>query len=224
MNKGVVLFPYNSVEKTMRLSVFGATGKTGLALCEQALAKGFDVTVCARDPSKLGALSQKVRVVEGTLDDGQAIAETVRGADVVVSALGTVDRKPNTVLSDATGRIIGAMEDEGVARLVAITSLGCGGSRDQVDSWIMRLLIKTLAKEIWADKDRQEEAIMASELDYLIVRPGGLTDKPAAGSWSVLREGETHKGRQMIARADVAGFILASLEKGDLGREALVVF
>ena len=208
----------------MRLTVFGATGKTGLLLCEQALAKGHKVTAYARDSSKLGGLQSRVRVIKGTLDDAGSIGEAVRGADAVVSALGTVDRKPNTVLSDATRRILQAMEDEGTARFTAITSLGCGASRGQVNSRIMRFLIKTLAKEIWADKDRQEEAIMASPLDYLIVRPGGLTDKPARGAWTEMREGESGKGRQMIARADVADYILQRLERGELGCEAVVIF
>ncbi|MEM6585606.1 MAG: SDR family oxidoreductase [Pseudomonadota bacterium] len=208
----------------MQLAIVGATGKTGLLLCEQALAKGHAVTAYVRDPAKLGTLGDRLSVVEGTLEDAEALSSAVRGADAVISALGTVDRKPNTVLSDATRRIVRAMEEEGVARLAAITSLGCGASRDQVNSRLMRFLIKTVAKEIWADKDRQEDVIRASELDYLIVRPGGLTDRPARGSWTIMREGEAQKGRQMIARADVAAFILQKLESGELGREAVVIF
>lgn len=208
----------------MRITIFGSTGKTGLELCKQAHAKGYQVTAYARSVARLGDLAERVRVVQGELNDAAAIGRAVEGADAVVSALGTVDRKPNTVLSAATRRIIEAMQAQGIARLVAITSLGCGASRDQVDSLIMRLLINTLAKEIWADKDRQEDVIRNSLLDYLIVRPGGLTDNPARGHWTVLREGERHKGRQMIPRADVAAFILEKLEAGDLGREALALF
>ncbi|MEM7688787.1 MAG: NAD(P)H-binding protein [Pseudomonadota bacterium] len=208
----------------MQMTIFGATGKTGLLLCEKAREHGHDVTAYVRDPAKLGSLADGIQVLRGALDETDALARAVDGSDVVVSALGTFDRKPNTILSDAMQRIIGAMEEQGVARLVAITSLGCGASRDQVNSRLMRLAIRTLAKEIWADKDRQEEAICASELDYLIVRPGGLTDKPARGSWTVLREGEAYKGRQMIARADVADYILTKIARGDLGREAVALF
>ncbi len=182
------------------------------------------MTAFVRDQSRLGDLADRVWVVEGTLEDSNAIEEAVRDSSAVVSALGTVDRKFNTVLSDATRRIAQAMESEGVVRFVAITSLGCGASRDQVNSWIMRLLIRTLAKQIWADKNRQEDVIHASEFDYLIVRPGGLTEKPASGSWTLMRKGGSQKGRQMISRADVAAFILKKLEEGELGREALTIF
>jgi uncharacterized protein YbjT (DUF2867 family) len=177
-----------------------------------------------RDPAKLGELAERVDAVTGSLEDNEAIARAMAGSQAVVSALGTFDRKPNTVLSDGTRRIVRAMEANGGMRLVAITSLGCGSSRSQVNSRLMRLLIRTLAKEIWADKDRQEEVIRASSLDYLIVRPGGLTDKQALGSWTELREGQSHKGKQMIARADVAGYILERLGRGELGREEVALF
>jgi uncharacterized protein YbjT (DUF2867 family) len=208
----------------MRLTIFGATGKTGRLLCEGALAQGCQVTAFARNPAKLDDLADQIEIVAGTLEDVGAIMRAIAGAQAVVSALGTFDRKPNTVLSEGTRQIVRAMEASGVMRLVAITSLGCGSSRTQVNSWVMRLLIKTLAREIWADKDRQEEVIKASSLDYLIVRPGGLTDKPARGSWTVLRPGEKSRGRQMIPRADVAAYILERLVAGELGREEVVLF
>ncbi len=208
----------------IRLTIFGATGKSGRLLCEGALARGHKVTAFVRDPAKLGDLVERVDVVTGSLEDKEAIVRAVVGAQAVVSALGTFERKPNTVLSDGTRQIVRAMEASGAARFVAITSLGCGSSREQVNSGFMRLLIKTLAKEIWADKDRQEEVIRTSSLDYLIVRPGGLSDKPARGSWTELRAGESHKGSQMISRADVATYILDRLAAGELGREEVVLF
>jgi len=207
-----------------KLTIFGATGKTGRLLCEGALAQSHAVTAFVREPAKLGGLAGRVDIVTGQLDDGPAIARAIAGADAVVSALGTVDRKPNTVLSDATGRIVQAMQAQGGVRFAAITSLGCGSSRTQVNSRLMRLLIKTLAKEIWADKDRQEDVIRASSLDYLIVRPGGLTDKPARGEWTELRAGESHKGSQMIARADVAAYILERIRCGEFGRDEVALF
>lgn len=208
----------------MKLTIFGATGKTGLLLCDLAVRAGHEVTAYVRDPAKLAQRAGDVTVVEGSLEDETAIRAAVEGRDAVISALGTFDRKPNTVLSEGTRRIIEAMQAAHVARLVAITSLGCGDSRAQVNNWIMRLVIKTIAKEIWADKDRQEKVIRASRLDYLVVRPGGLTDKPQRGTWTELRSGESSKGKQMIPRADVAGYIIKRLEKPALGQDFVVLF
>ncbi|HZK48634.1 MAG TPA: NAD(P)H-binding protein, partial [Thermoleophilia bacterium] len=49
----------------MKVVVFGATGRTGRLLVEGALARGHDVTAFVRAPNKLGALRDRVRVVQG---------------------------------------------------------------------------------------------------------------------------------------------------------------
>ena len=208
----------------MRIAVFGANGRTGQVLCAEALGRGHEITAYVRDKAKMAVADPRFEVVEGTLDNVGAMARALQGADAVVLALGTTDRKPNTVLSDGTRAIIDAMKTAGVEHLAAITSMGCGDSKSQVNSRIMRLVIKTFAKEIWADKNRQEAAIRASGLDYLIVRPGGLTEKPARGSWTELRTGESYKGSQMIPRADVATYILNRLETPSLGDDTVTLF
>ncbi|QIQ86598.1 NAD(P)-dependent oxidoreductase [Erythrobacter sp.] len=207
----------------MRIAVFGSTGRTGRLLCERALARGHEVTAHCRNAGKIADLDPAIRRVEGDLSDTAAIARALDGADVAVSALGTTSRKPNTVLSDATKAILAAMEQAGTRHFAAVTSLGCGDSYGQVNSRLMKLIIKTLAKEIWADKERQEEAIMRAGLDYLIVRPGGLTKGEASGEWTELRGGQRSKGKQMIARADVADYILTRCESLPFGNDTVML-
>jgi len=193
----------------MKLCVFGATGRTGLALLDQALAAGHEVTAVARAPEKLKAYEGRVRIVEAGFQDAAAVGEAVAGQDAVISTLGTVERKRNTVLSDGTRVIIDAMKAAGTRRFIVVTSLGCRESVKLIRSFVFReLIVKRLAKEIWADKDRQEELIEASGLDYTIARPGGLTDKPATGAYQVLGRYDPLPKSLMIARADVADFLL----------------
>lgn len=208
----------------MNITIFGATGSTGRLLCKKACERGHRVTAYVRDPSRMDEAHAHLHLVQGTLEDAPAMRQAVTGADVIISALGTVERKPNSILSDGTRAIIAAARECGVGRIAAITSLGCGDSREQVNSLIMRLVIRTFAREIWADKDRQEDAIRGSGLDYLIVRPGGLTNKPARGSWAELREGESSKGSQMISRADVADYILSRTQQPEFGDDCVVLF
>lgn len=211
----------------MKIAVFGSTGRTGRLLCEHALERGHEVTAHLRNPEKLADLGPAIVRVEGELSDMASIARAIDGADVVVSALGTVDRKANTVLSDATTAILSAMEQAGVRHFAAVTSLGCGDSYGQVNSRLMKLVIRTVAKQIWADKDRQEQAIMQAgsrgEIDFLIVRPGGLTEAEPRGSWTELRRGQRSKGRQMIARADVADYILGRIGNLPFGNDTVML-
>lgn len=207
----------------MRIAVFGASGRTGRLVCERGIARGHEIVAHLRTPSKLADADQAIERVEGTLDDRASLEKALAGCEVAISALGTTDRKPNTVLSDGTRAILETMRGAGVGHFAAVTSLGCGDSYAQVNSRLMKLIIRTLAKEIWADKDRQEEVIRQSGIDHLIVRPGGLTEKPARGEWTELRTGDTSKGKQMIARADVADYILARCENLPFGNDTVML-
>ena len=68
----------------------------------------------------------------------------------------------------------------------------------------------TLLRSIYADKDRQEELLRQSDRDWIIVRPGMLTNDAAKGNYRVLLELAGIKVGQ-IARADVAEFALRQL-------------
>lgn len=207
----------------MKITIFGSSGRTGRILCTAALSRGHEVTAHVRSPDGIADLDPAIERVVGELSDSATLARAVSGSRIVISALGTTERKPNTVLSDATLRILAEMKAAGAGHFAAITSLGCGDSYGQVNSRLMKLVIRTLAKEIWADKDRQERAIARSGLDYLIVRPGGLTDKPPSGSWTELRSGDRMKGKQMIARADVADYILDRCAKLPFGDDTVML-
>ncbi len=99
------------------------------------------------------------------------------------------------------------MQQHGIRRLVVVSSLGAGDSKGQ-GSLLARILQSFLLKHVLADKDRQEEAIKASGLDWTILRPPQLTDEPAIRDdlvvWSgaVTREKKTWKvSRASVARA-----------------------
>jgi len=196
----------------MKITVFGATGKTGLAIVDQALSRGHCVTSYARSNDSLGPFEGRIETVVGTLEGFGSISNAVSDSDCVICALGTIDRKPNTVLSDGTKTIIDAMHSQSVRRFVAITSFGCRESVDLVPSFIFReLIVKRMAKNIWADKNRQEEIIEQSGLDYTIARPGGLTDKPGTGSYQALPQHQKPPKKIMVSRADVAKFLLDAM-------------
>ncbi|MEM8981470.1 MAG: NAD(P)H-binding protein [Pseudomonadota bacterium] len=209
----------------MKLGIFGATGKTGLLLVAQALEQGHDVVAVVRSPEKLAAFSGRIKVVTAQLTDGPVIAAAIADCDAVLLALGTVDRKPNTVLSEGTRRIIDAMREAGCRRLVAITSLGCGDSLAKVKPWLFReLIVKRLAKEIWADKDRQEAIIQSSNLDYTILRPGGLADEQGAPAYQLLEQSVDVPKSPRLKRSDLAEQLLNMVaDTGTVGKIYTIV-
>ena len=74
----------------MRVTVLGASGRTGRALVSQALEAGYEVVAFARDRSKLGIEHERLTVIEGDATDVASLERSVAGADAVLSGLGPV--------------------------------------------------------------------------------------------------------------------------------------
>jgi putative NADH-flavin reductase len=72
----------------MKLLIFGASGKTGHQLVEQALAQGHTVTAFARNPAKLKLTHPNLQIAQGDMLNVESVERSVRGQDVVLSALG----------------------------------------------------------------------------------------------------------------------------------------
>jgi putative NADH-flavin reductase len=198
----------------MRLTIFGATGRTGTYLVEQALTAGFDVTAVARDPKRLAAPPHpRLHIVTADVMDPVAMVPIVDGADAVVSALGPNGRGSTSVSAQSTRSIVEAMEKCGARRLVTIT-----GSivDDTGNGLVMRRLIKpfarrTFLREVCADMRSAEDALHASDLDWTIVRPPRLTAKPPAGTYRTALGTNVPRGLT-ISRADLAASVLRLLD------------
>ncbi len=191
----------------MKIALFGATGGTGHALLEQALANGDEVCALVRDPSKLAVADPKLTVIPGDVLDPKAVADCLAGTDAAACILGTPPGQ-EPVESRGTAVIVEQMRAAGPRRLVVVTSMGVGDSIDQV-ALAFRLIMQMTLKRIMEDKARQEQLVMASDLDWTIVRPGGLTDGPRTDSYQAGTEKTIRAGR--VARADVADFVLGLL-------------
>lgn len=197
----------------MRVAIFGATGRTGQVLVEQALGLGHEVTACARDPRALAIKHDRLRTVPGDILDPAAVDASVAGQDVVISALGQTNPGPGSVLSTGTGNMIRAMERRGVRRLICQSAIGVGDSKGQGGLIHHCLIVPFFLRFVYADKERQERAVKRSGLDWVIVRPSRLVDGPVTGTYRVSLGGGTVLGK--ITRADVAAFMLGQLTNSE---------
>ncbi len=195
----------------MRLVLFGATGRTGRHLLEQALAQGHTVTAFARDPGPL-APQDRLTIVQGDVLNLTHVEGAVKNQDVVFSALGGI----RTL---ATERILAAMEKLGVPRFICESAYGVGESRNRS---LYALVAWQLAKVGFEDTERQERLIRQSRLEWIIVRPTRLTDEPKRGIYRAgvgLRVGPFAR----IGRADVADFMLQQLTDNTYLHKAPVI-
>lgn len=202
----------------MNLLIFGATGGTGRQLVDQALAQGHTVTAFVRRPEALTTQHANLTVVQGDITDAAAVDAAVAGHDVVLSALGT--RGGPAVLPEGTRHILAAMRKHGVRRSLWVSSFGAGDSLQQM-SWLAQtIIVKGFLRKAIEEKEIQEQIIMADDSDWIIARPGGLTDGPLTGKYRITGPGDK-VGQPTISRADVADFMLKNLVDARYVRKAV---
>ena len=205
----------------MKVLVLGATGATGRLIVSDAIAKGHSVIALVR--SAAGADLPGAEVIEGDVRSDATLGRAMAGCDAVVSALGTgMGFRKVSLLTEATRALITAMARGGVRRLICISALGVGDSRGHGGFVFDRFFQPLLLSEAYKDKNRQEAAIRAGALDWVIVRPARLTDDPARGKVRAIIDLSGLKGGK-IARADVARFVVNQLTTDTWLRQTPVI-
>jgi putative NADH-flavin reductase len=209
----------------MKITIIGATGGIGAQLLEQARAAGHDVTAVVRSPEKLASDVRGVGIDLST-PSPPGLADAVAGADAVLSALGARTDADAGISSRGTATIVAAMKESGARRLVVISAVPIGTvasparpnppRRDPGDSFFVANVLTPIVKRAfgknYADLALMEDEVRASELDWTIVRPSRLTDKPRSGSYRTDAE-KNLRGGTSVARADVADFMLEAAER-----------
>ena len=204
-----------------RVLVVGATGPSGQQLVKQALERGFEVTALARDPSKIETTHPRLRVVRGNVLEPATLDAAVEGQDAVVSALG--HRRifsPSSVQSEGTRNVLAAMSKHGVRRFVCETSLGLGNSVGRMGLPGTLLFLPVFLAIYFWDKSGQEQVIAASDREWVIVRPGILTNGARRGTYRHGVDAGSYIVPGRISRADVADFMLNQLTDNTYLRRA----
>jgi putative NADH-flavin reductase len=193
----------------MKLAIFGATGKTGQPLVEQALNAGYEVVAFARTPTKLSTQNRPaLSIVHGDILDAGKVSEAVAGVDAVISVLGPTPKQPEFAVSKGTQNILAAMQKQGVRRLVISAGAGVRDPLDQpkfIDH-IFGFLLHTVSRHAVEDMTRAVQLVRDSDRDWTVVRVPRLNDSPPTGKIRIGYLG-SDVGVQ-LSRADMADFIL----------------
>jgi putative NADH-flavin reductase len=196
----------------MQILVIGATGGTGREIVKQALERGHDVVALARKPSKMKTTHERLRVVQGDVMDAASVDAAMQGCGAVVCALGHKRwLGPSKILSEGTRNIVHAMEKHGVKRLVVESALGVGDSIGRLGLYYTLFTIPVILPFYWFDKGRQERVVRESSREWVIVRPGQLTNGRKRGVYKHGPRVGNYLWSVAISRADVADFMLNQL-------------
>lgn len=195
----------------MNVLIFGASGRMGRELVQQALDHGDFVTAFVRDPAKFDIKHINLTVVQGDVVDYASVERAVKDQDAVICALGSstpVKRDPTLI--EGVRNIIRAMEQAGVRRFVYLSFLAVRESRGDLGP-VVNYIVAPLLHNVISDHEEKESLIKQSQLDWVIVRPPRLTSGRHTG---VYRSGEQIAVRSLIltlSRADLADFMLNQL-------------
>jgi len=199
----------------MNIAIFGANGRTGTLLTQRSLAAGHNVSALLRNPEAF-PLRDRVRIVKGSVFDPIAVADTLRNADAVFSALGAHSPfKKEDVLDRAIPVFVAAMQQHGPRRIIALGSAGAlPTSLDKQPAWrrwiVQKIVYNVFLKYPVLEQISQYRTLSTSHLDWTMVMPPMLSNAPARGHFRVVPDALPRNGSQ-ISRADVADFIFQQL-------------
>jgi putative NADH-flavin reductase len=195
----------------VRLTVFGATGRTGKLVVGQALAAGHEVTALARNPAGLPE-RERLTVIQGDVLDQASVERAVAGSDAVVSVLGVADRKPTTVFSEGVGTMLRAMKAGAVRRIVALSADGVEENPNVNigQRLVTKLIVARIFRSRWDDMRRMERELAGSDTDWTVIRAPGLKDGDRTGKYRI-SNGAPIANASRISRADLADYIVTHL-------------
>lgn len=194
----------------MKILIIGASQGTGALAVRKALERGHTVTAFARSPERLNLEHPQLTLLKGDFHQAESVSNATRGHDAVIvtaSATSLKAFKDNpSYFSQGTAYVIEAMKTHGLKRLVVLSAMGVGESRKNAGFFLDKLVISWLLKLPFLDHERQEQLVKASGLDWVIARPGRLTNGPARQRY--VKETSLKPVPSSISRADVADFLV----------------
>lgn len=209
----------------MRIAVIGATGRTGMQVVEQGLARGHFVTALARRAEAMSRRHENLVTAAADVLDRDSLLEALTGSEAVVSTLGIgASRQPTVIYSRGITNVLSAMAAKSISKLAVISAAPVGPRAEE--AFLQRRVVFPLLELVFGatydDMRRMEALLRDIDVDWVSLRPPQLVDKRAAGRYRVKANGPLPKARS-ITCADLATALLDSLDREDLYRRAVFV-
>lgn len=195
----------------MKLVILGATGGTGMETVRQALERGHSVTAFVRSADRLKSLADRITITQGNLLNCAELEAAIRGHDAVLSAFGPrlpIAKSDEDLLERFAASLTCAMRNAGVRRAVVESTAFL--FRDSIVPPTY-LVGRLLFPGVVVDATAMERIFAASGLEWTMVRPPQLSDKPYTGKYR-LRVGHLPPFGFSISRADVADCMINAVE------------
>jgi putative NADH-flavin reductase len=215
----------------MKILLLGATGRTGLKLLEQALARNHCVHALVRDPAKITTRHNQLHLFTGSPLDKDCLRKAIQGCEAVISALNisrTSDwpwaglRTPVNFLSTVMQYLIELAPQQAINRVIFISAWGVAETRQDIPGWFRWFIEHSNIRYPYADHERQENLVQQTSLDWTGIRAAGLTNFKNKKQVQVSFNNQP-KPRLTISRNNLAAFTLEALERNLYSRQLPVL-
>lgn len=189
----------------MQIVVFGATGRIGSKVVDEALGRGWNVWAAVRGQARHGARA-RITTVGIDLDDPERMSAAVGDADAIIACLGPRRNSPDqvAVFAAAARRMVAAMERQRVFRLVLMSGAGVrlpGERQGRVDGLLAPIEGRP-RRWVVAAKQAEFDVIAGSLLEWTALRPRRVGEGLRTGRYKI---SEAAPGRTaFISPEDVA--------------------
>lgn len=198
----------------MKIFLIGATGGVGHRLLPLLHAKGHQIVALHRKPEQATAIADAGGmpvlgdIIDMTVDD---LVIAAKGCDVIVFSAGAAGSgldRTTAIDGDGPIKAIGAANRLGISRFYIVSAFPEAGRQgDRNDRF----------EHYMAEKKRADVAVAASELDWVILRPGTLVHEVGDGKVTLgpaIAYGD-------VARGNVARVLAELIERPQIRREVL---
>lgn len=197
----------------MKVAIIGASGFIGLAILNEALSRGHDITAIVRNPEKVTVSNPRLNVKKGDVIKEEELISLLKGNEAVISAYSSND---SSSYVKAITSIINATKKAGITRLLAVS----GAGSLEVKPGVQLLDTPEFPAE-WKDgatatRDAFDVIKQVTDLDWsvlspaMVIEPGVRTGVFRLGKDQVLFN---DKGESKISTADFAVALLDELER-----------
>lgn len=213
------------------LLVLGGSGRTGAHVLEHAAQRGHRVRALVRNPDKEQAPAG-VELIQGTPANIDDIRRAAEGTEAVISVLANARASDNPwakpvsppmFMTDAARHTLTVMGEQGIRRIVLTSTQGAGDDWARLNPLVKAFIKLSNIKAGFDDHHGVDKLLRASDVDWTLARAVALTDKPMSGPPRAAVAG-TEKPGTRINRADLARFLLDTLEKDTWIRKAPLVW
>ena len=203
----------------MNVLLLGATGRLGSEILKRLIDEKIETTALVRNPDKLKLNSEHLTVVKGDVTNSIDLNKAMKSVDVVITAL-NISRKsdfpwaklrtPKTLLSDTMKILVDLGEKNDIQKIITISAWGTNESKNDLPMWFKWLINNSNVKYGYEDHERQENILVKSDVDWMIIRPVGLSDSQKNKKANISTDSKTFG--LLVARKTVANFIVTNLK------------